>query len=291
MKNHFKMFRLCFAFIIFAVFSQLGMAQIAVPGTGVTDVDGNSYETVLINNQEWMAENLKTAHYSNGDSIPNIVSNLDWVNSTNGAWCYYENQSLFVNPYGKMYNYFAVTDSRNVCPTGWKVPTDQEWKDLINFLDTNANGGLAPNVAGSMMKDTGTLQLVTGFWNTPNDDATNESLFSSIGGGLRTSNGLFDFMGDFCYFWSSSEVSTTHALFFILNYNTPSVFRSNYSKYYGMSVRCKKDPSASMPEIKLQDKKLIRILNWMGEEVKSNTNGVLFYQYSDGSIEKRVILK
>lgn len=291
MKNHFKMFRLCFVFLICTVFNPLCIAQIAVPGTGVTDVDGNSYETVLINNQEWMAENLKTAHYSNGDSIPNVVSNLDWVNTSNGAWCHYENQSMFDIPYGKMYNYYAATDSRNVCPTGWKVPTDQEWKDLINFLDTNANGGLAPNVAGSMMKDTGTLQLATGFWNTPNDDATNESLLSSIGGGLRTSDGLFDFMGVFCYFWSSSEVGTTHALFFILNHATTSVFRSNYSKYFGMSIRCKKDPSASIPEIKLQDKKLIRILNWMGEEVQPDTNGVLFYQYSDGSIEKRVILK
>jgi hypothetical protein len=93
----------------------------------VTDFDGNIYKTITIGNQTWMAENLKVLHYRNGDTIPNITNATQWSKRINGAYCDYDNNPSKGAPYGKLYNWLALVDTRNICPIGWHVPTDAEW--------------------------------------------------------------------------------------------------------------------------------------------------------------------
>jgi uncharacterized protein (TIGR02145 family) len=152
------------------------------PGAVVTDIDGIQYVTVIIGGQEWMSENLKTSKYSNGDLLPNVKGDTQWANLNTNAWSYWANDSQYENSYGKLYNWYTAADPRNVCPTGWHVPMQDEWSTLINYLDPNANGGsVVPNTAaGGKMKSTG-LQ----HWNSPNLGATNESGFSGLPGGSR----------------------------------------------------------------------------------------------------------
>lgn len=196
------------------------------PHGTITDQDGNTYATILIGTQVWMAENLRTNRFCNGDSIPNEIDNWAWESSTSGAWAHYNNNSQYDTTYGKLYNWFAVDDSRNICPCGWHVPSDEEWTLLIDFL-----GG--KEVAGGKMKSTGTQ-----YWQNPNTDATNESGFSSLPGGYRsTYRGIYFFMGVYGYWWSSSESALGYYLFFdnsVINMNP-------ISKRNGLSVRCIKD--------------------------------------------------
>jgi uncharacterized protein (TIGR02145 family) len=196
----------------------------------MTDQQGNVYRTIVIGTQEWMAENLKTTIYRNGDAIANVTDNSQWANLTTGAWCYYNNNSQYNCPYGKMYNWYAVADPRNVCPTGWHVPTDDEWTTLTSFL-----GGEA--VAGGKLKSTG-LQ----YWGSPNQDATNESGFSGLpGGGRDGDNGIFVSIGNYGYWWSSTESSATSAWSRGLLYFGGDAGRYGSSKRVGLSVRCLRD--------------------------------------------------
>ena len=151
-----------------------------IPGNGVTDIDGNTYSSVLIGNQEWMGENLKTTKYANGSSIPNITSNSSWQTLTSGAWCYWGNSSANNADYGKLYNWYVVSDSQNVCPANWHVPSQAEASTMINYL-----GGIG--VAGGKIKEIGTTH-----WKTPNMGATNTSGFTALPGGYRD-----DFDGGF----------------------------------------------------------------------------------------------
>ena len=112
------------------------------PETGtVTDIDGNTYVTVKIGEQWWMAENLKVTHYRNGDSIPNITADIQWAALDTGAWCSYDNNPDNVNHYGRLYNWYAVTDSRNIAPAGWHVATNDEWIALITILGGEITAG------------------------------------------------------------------------------------------------------------------------------------------------------
>lgn len=90
----------------------------------ISDIDGNTYDIIKIGNQWWMAENLKVTHYQNGDPIPNVISSSDWVNLKTGAYCIYDNNFANVATYGRLYNWYAVVDKRNIAPKGWHVPTD-----------------------------------------------------------------------------------------------------------------------------------------------------------------------
>ena len=206
----------------------------------MTDQQGNVYKTIVIGTQEWMAENLKTSIYRNGEAIVNVTDSTQWVNLTTGAWCYYANNSQYECPYGKLYNWYAVADLRNVCPTGWHVPTDAEWSVLINYLDPNSAGGdNAPNEAGGKLKSTG-LQ----YWLSPNNLADNSSGFSGLPGGRRESGpsfGTFINVGNYGFWWSSSESSTTLAWYRMLHYDIFSVSRGTSVKRNGFSVRCLRD--------------------------------------------------
>lgn len=204
----------------------------------LTDQDGNVYKTIVIGNQEWMAENLKTSVYRNGNPIDNVIDISQWDNLSTGAWCYYENNSQNECPYGKLYNWFAVSDPRNLCPIGWHVPTDGEWTALINYLDPNANGGFnIPNLSGGKMKSTGSQ-----FWMDPNQNATNESGFSGIQGGRLISGGSGAFSNfNVGFWWTSTEGNAFNAWNRYIYYNSGSVQLGNYMKGDGFSVRCLRD--------------------------------------------------
>jgi uncharacterized protein (TIGR02145 family) len=211
--------------------------------SSMTDQDGNVYKTIIIGNQEWMAENLKASHYRNGDLIPNITDNATWVGLTTGATCWNNNDSVAYDcPYGKLYNFYAVADFRNVCPTGWHVPSDAEWSTLINFIDPLAGGGNTfPNIAGGKMKSAGTQYSIS-----PNVSATNESGFSALAAGNRTNyDGASGSVGDSFYWWSSSELMPAAAWVYYLISGEGYAFRSGIDKRFGFSVRCLKD---SLPQ-------------------------------------------
>jgi uncharacterized protein (TIGR02145 family) len=193
----------------------------------LTDQDGNTYATIVIGTQEWMAENLRTTTYANGDPIPNVTDNAQWQNLTTGAWSHYNNDSQYENPYGKLYNWYAVADPRNICPTGWHVPSDPELTVLSDYL-----GG--ESIAGSKMKSTGTQ-----YWLSPNEEATNESGFSGLPGGLRA--GIFEEVGLQGRWWSSTQLGANSAFFRELSYGSGYAFRNDYGKKVGLSVRCLRD--------------------------------------------------
>jgi uncharacterized protein (TIGR02145 family) len=193
----------------------------------VTDQEGNSYATIVIGGQEWMAQNLSVTKYQNGDPIPNVTAETEWANLTTGAWVYYENNSFNDSIYGKLYNWYAVTDSRNVCPIGWHVPSDEEWTQLTNLL----GGDL---VAGGKMKSTSSL------WAFPNTGASNLSGLSLLPGGARYSNG-FGYMGTFGDWWSTTEYDFGTSLDRNLSYVSESADRYARNKTDGFSVRCVKN--------------------------------------------------
>jgi uncharacterized protein (TIGR02145 family) len=204
----------------------------------MTDQDGNVYKTIVIGTQEWMAENLKTSIYRNGDIIPTNITDNEWSNSIInqlGAWVLYNNDNQYECPYGKLYNWNAATDPRNLCPAGWHIPADDEWSTLTDYL-----GGVA--VAGGKMKTTGTQ-----FWNSPNSVATNESGFSGLPSGYRyyyskNVGGTYYSIGDYCLWWSSSEFDASTAWKRGLAYNDGNISnQGGFNKQSGISVRCLKD--------------------------------------------------
>jgi uncharacterized protein (TIGR02145 family) len=195
----------------------------------VIDIDGNVYNTVTIGTQTWMVENLKVTKFRNGEAIPNVTEAIDWKNLTNSAWCNYNNNPDSAKIFGRLYNWFAVNDSRNIAPTGWHVPSDDEWTTLTNYL-----GGAG--VAGGKLKEAGTSH-----WQSPNTGATNESGFTSFPGSYRDLIGTFGLIGEFGYYWTLTEYNKIAAFSRSQNYNYSGVARLEYGKNWGFSVRCVKD--------------------------------------------------
>ena len=206
--------------------------QQAIPET-VTDIDGNVYHTVAIGSQAWLKENLKAVRYNKGDSIPDVSDDDQWSNLKKGARCNYDKDPLQVGTYGRLYNFFAASDTRNICPVGWHVPTDTEWQTLIDYL-----GGAA--VAGGKLKTTGTLEQGTGLWRQPNLGATNESGFSAIPGGIRGFNAGFSLLSESATFWTSTE-QLTLASSREISYKYENAEPHSTNKTEGYSVRCIKD--------------------------------------------------
>ena len=222
---------------------------INIPGPNVTDIDGNVYASVTNCGQTWTKQNLNVSKYSDGTPIPQVTDPTAWANLTTGAWCYYANNTANGPIYGKLYNWYAVAGiydaasaanpalRKKLAPTGWHVPTDGEWSNLINCLDVNADGGNNPNTAGGKMKSTG-----TSLWISPNTAATNESGFTGLPAGCRIGDGSFATIGTNGIWWSSSENLTTLAWFRSLYYNVGYAYRNYYyTKLYGFSVRCLRD--------------------------------------------------
>ncbi len=199
------------------------------------DIEGNKYRIIKIGNQKWIGDNLRATRFSNGDQIPLINNNFQW--GAQEAYCEYP--STYLNSIdkiimGNLYNWSVITDTRNVCPIGWHVPTDEEWTILTDYL----GGSL---IAGDKMKSIGTIEAGNGFWHTPNNGATNESGFTGQPGGCRNNSGAFSSIGNFGYWWSSSQFDIDNAWYRFLGYDSSYSGRGNILKKNGFSVRCIKD--------------------------------------------------
>lgn len=206
------------------------------PGAGVT-FNGYNYPSIVYGNgQEWMSKNLRTSVYSNGDPIPEHLNDNTWNYLSTGAWAYYNHDNQYENPYGKLYNWLTVSDTRNVCPTGWHVPSKTEWILLIEFLGYQ-------NVAGGKMKSTGTQ-----YWLSPNSDADNQSGFSALPGGFHdddVSSAPFKYIGMLGGYWTSTELNSgVGGAAYNLKlsyYDGIANINAVDNKRSGFSVRCLKD--------------------------------------------------
>ena len=202
--------------------------------TGTPPADSLQRSCVMgkIGNQIWATKNLDVATYRNGDAIPQVQDAAAWNILTTGAWCYYENNSANGTTYGKLYNWYAVNDSRGLAPTGYHIPTSAEWSTLTTYL-----GGM--QIAGGKMKESGTSH-----WISPNTDATNSSGFTGLPGGYRNeSSGIFGGIGTIGWWWTSGGVGNNKAWDVKLRNDEGEV--SGYGNgapiRFGMSVRCIKD--------------------------------------------------
>ena len=205
------------------------------------DIDGNVYLAVKIGNQWWMAGDLKVTHYRNGNAIPNVMDDSIWSGLSSGAYCAYDNNDANIDTYGLLYNWYAVDDSRNIAPAGWHVASDEEWKELEMYLGMSQsevdNTGWRGTDEGGKLKEAG-----TNHWNSPNTEATNESGFTSLPGGFRYDhNGSFNDIGNYGFWWSAAEYSSTYAWYRILHYNDSDVYRYFNDKLFGFSVRFVRD--------------------------------------------------
>ncbi len=205
---------------------------------GVKDIDNNRYDIITIGTQTWMAENLKTTRYNDGTLIPLITDNTLWGNASTNAspgysWYNAPNESSNLIAYGALYNWYAINTTangnKNVCPTGWHVPTDVEWTTLT----TNLGG---ESVAGVKMKEAGLAH-----WLSPNTGATNESGFTGLPGGYRYNSGTFYLIGGSGLWWSSKGYDATNAWIRGLGSGNGDVFRGDGIKGSGFSVRCLRD--------------------------------------------------
>jgi uncharacterized protein (TIGR02145 family) len=195
-----------------------------------TDIDGNIYNTVIIGDQVWMVENLKTTTYRNGDPIPNVTINSQWDTLTTGAFCYYNNEINNAHTYGNLYNWHAVDDSRNIAPDGWHVATDSEWFALVTYWADLTN---APYVA-KILKEEG-----RDHWEKCQNPGSNESGFTALPGGCLGQNGF----GSLTYkgfWWASTEYYPHYPYYWSMRCSW-TVDRNNDEKTTGFSVRCVKD--------------------------------------------------
>lgn len=217
----------------------------------VVDYDGNEYDVVEIGTQLWLVQNLKTTHYNDGETIPNVEDGTAWAALTTGALCAYDNDwdtyACVTRPvvlkHGYLYNWYAVTDARNIAASGWHVPTDTEWTTLTDYLINNGYGydGSGDDIAKSMAATTG-WDISTNVGVPGNDPASNNSSgFSALPGGSRVGGGNFGYIGGNGYWWSSTEGSTSNAWGRNLLYYDTTVNLYYGYKDYGYSVRCLRD--------------------------------------------------
>jgi uncharacterized protein (TIGR02145 family) len=200
----------------------------------MTDQDSNVYKTITIGTQTWMAENLRTTKYRDGSAIPNITDKTAWGNLSTGAYCNYNNTESAdtIATYGWLYNWYAATDSRNIAPAGWHIPTDAEWTTLTTYL-----GG--DSVAGGKMKEIGTTH-----WITPNEGATNESGFTALPSGVRLGYiyGTFGSIGYYGIYMSSTFNNIYVQLRCpLVSYWDSHTFHWSGDKDEGFAVRLVKD--------------------------------------------------
>ena len=204
----------------------------------VLDIDNNTYNTVLIGTQCWTKENLRVTKYNDGTNIPEITSTGTW-NTTivTGARTVYNDLPANLTTYGYLYNWYAATDSRKICPTGYHLPTDSDWNKLVKFIDSRADTSSTSSTqsptAGTLMKKD------TALWTT--NTGTNTSGFSALPGGFRGTAGNLQKISDEAYFWSASLDSGSAAWRRYLKYNFGDVYRDSSSKVRGHSVRCLRD--------------------------------------------------
>lgn len=198
------------------------------PGV-VEDIDGNVYTVVRIGGKGWMQENLRTTRYKNGDAILNITGSIEWENSTDGAYCAYENNLSNEEDYGLLYNFHTVADDRGLCPEGWHVPTKAEFENLVYVLGNDRNS------VGGMLKEEG-----FDHWESPNP-ASNFAKFFARGSGYREWDGSFGLFKRNSFFWSSTDDGPSFAYETGLSYSSTRLSIGTWYKEGGNSIRCVKD--------------------------------------------------
>ncbi len=212
----------------------------------VKDIDGNGYKTIVLGSQTWMAENLRTTHFQNGDLIPKIKDSSEWGNLTSGACCTYNNSTDAdtIATFGLLYNGYAVTDNRSMAPEGWHVATDAEWDILETFVaagdaitDAFGNG-----IAGGRLKEVGAVHF------GPANNADNSSGFTALPGGERstyyvnaTYSSKFEEIGHFSLYWSSSSIYPGLLLMRLIVPDFTGISRNQIPISFGISVRCVKN--------------------------------------------------
>ena len=196
--------------------------------TDFRDREDNTYNAVIIGTQVWMAQNLKTTSFSNGDAIPTTLADITAATNPIYQWAY-NNDDNNVPVYGRLYTWYVASDARNVCPTGWHVPTDGQLESMKTFL-----GG--EEVAGGKLKETGTTH-----WNSPNTGATNETGFTAVPGGYLLPTGASVSMGVSSYFWSTSPGIGGLIWGQGLRDINASMLRGGYIPNDGVSIRCLKN--------------------------------------------------
>ncbi|HRH69186.1 MAG TPA: fibrobacter succinogenes major paralogous domain-containing protein [Flavobacteriales bacterium] len=205
----------------------------------VTDIEGNAYATVVIGEQEWMAENLRTAHYANGDPITQVNDPDEWFGPVSEKWCHYDTLPGFDLPYGKLYNWAVVSDPRNVCPSGWHVPTDEEWYALENHIDPFIDDPLATGprgvYGGNVLKTAGAT-----YWEQP-ENASNAVGFSALPAGTRLLFGDFLTLHEAAHWWTSSMLDATYPCSRTIWAGEGTIERHATDLKGGNSVRCIRD--------------------------------------------------
>jgi uncharacterized protein (TIGR02145 family) len=192
----------------------------------INDIEGTYYNIVHIGNQVWMSENLNTTKFNDGSTIPFVSESNEWINLTSPGYCWPDNdEATNRSIYGPLYNWYCANTGK-LCPSGWHVPADVEWQELISFL-----GG--DSIAGGKIKESGIIH-----WKDPNTGASNESGFTALPAGFRYIDGSMMPPGYSSYWWSVTEFSPTEA-YRTGTTNSVSILYKNYrAKIYGYSIRC-----------------------------------------------------
>jgi uncharacterized protein (TIGR02145 family) len=184
-----------------------------------TAIPGDKIDTIA-----WMLHNLDVTTYSNGDTIPEVKDPTVWGSLTTGAWCYYNNDSTNNSSYGKLYNWYAVNDSRGLAPAGWHLASKDDWSAMVNSL------GGDPEAGGKLKS--------TNLWLSPNTGASNITGFNGTPGGYRSEFGNFALLGANAFWWTSKEHDGTTGVERSLGYDYKDCYMFYYDKHCGMSVRC-----------------------------------------------------
>jgi uncharacterized protein (TIGR02145 family) len=222
-------------------------------GEQISDKDGNIYNTVLIGEQCWMKENLKTTKYRNGVSIENLIGNSDWQNDTAGAYTWYNNDIDWKDSYGALYNWYAVNNVNGLCPSGWHVSSHPEWTQLVDYVVAQGfpNEFANPNGASNALKSCRQINSPLGGgcnttehprWGYHNTHHGFDWFgFSGLPGGGRFYDGEFFNFGYEGYWWSSTEYASNSGWFHFMTFDFGYVDGGDFNKRIGLSVRCIRD--------------------------------------------------
>jgi uncharacterized protein (TIGR02145 family) len=206
------------------------------PDTTAIDMDSNAYAIITIGDQEWMAEDLRTTKYSDGTPIDNVTDAAEWISLNTPAFCWYMNDESHKVPNGALYNWYAV-NTEKLCPVGWHVPSDEEWKTLEMALGMDAMEADQQGWRGT--NEGNKLKSIDGW---VSGQGTNESGFNAMAGGLRDwDDAAFYWLGYYSHWWTSTASDSYSAWDRDISYTSTGIFRFPNSKNYGMSVRCLKN--------------------------------------------------
>ncbi len=212
---------------------------VTVPNT-VQDVDGNTYPVIEVGAHRWMARNLRSTRYANGDLIAHVPNAPAWSGLSTSAWAIYGSEAGFVPLYGYLYNYYTVQDPRNVCPEGWHVPSDVEWQELETELGMAGNELVLTGSRGASGNVGGKLKS-TVLWSLPNTGANDSLDFEGLPGGVRSSSGGYAYEGQHAWWWTSTQIDANTATYRSLHNDNAGVFRLITNKRQGVSIRCVED--------------------------------------------------